>query len=246
MQNTDQWIPTKFVFDGAAWKTSPNRQEVHVSSRLMSDLMIGAYEAAISRYATGRLADIGCGKAPLYGLYADRVDEVLCVDWPQTAHGTSFIDVFCDLNKEIDIESAHVDTVVCTDVLEHLHQPAVFFGELARICRPGGTVILGVPYLYPIHEAPHDYCRHTEFSLRRLSDDAGFDVLELTPYGGGIQAVAVLFLKSIASRSRVLGLLEPGVRQLSKMALVRRLAQRHAAELPLGYCLVARKRAASV
>lgn len=210
----------------------------------MSDLMIGAYAAAIARHAKGRLADIGCGKAPLFGLYGDRVEEVVCIDWPHTVHGTSFIDVYCDLNEAIDLPSAHVDTVICTDVLEHLHQPAVFFGELARICRPGGVVILGAPYLYPIHEAPHDYCRHTEFSLRLLSERAGLDVVELTPYGGGIQAVAVLFLKSIAGRSRILELVEPGVRRLSKLSMVRRFAQRHAAELPLGYCLVARKRAA--
>jgi SAM-dependent methyltransferase len=244
MQNIEQWAPTKFVFDGTHWKTSLNREDVHVSSRLMSDLMIAAYQGAISRHAKGRLADIGCGKAPLYGLYGGKVDEVICIDWPQSAHGTSFIDVFCDLNKEIDIPTGHVDTVICTDVLEHLHQPGAFFDELARVCRPGGTVILGVPYLYPIHEAPHDYCRHTEFSLRLLCEQSRLEVLELTPYGGGIQAVAVLFLKSIAGRSRILELLEPGVRRLSKLPPVRRFAERYAAELPLGYCLVARKRGA--
>jgi SAM-dependent methyltransferase len=241
MKNQDQWKPTKFVFDGASWTTSLNRREVQQSSRLASVLMISAYADVISRYARGVLADIGCGKVPLYGIYSKKVDETICVDWPGTAHGTSFIDIFCDLNDNIEIPSSSVDTALCTDVLEHLHQPGVFFDELARICRPGGTIILGVPYLYPIHEAPHDYCRHTEFSLRRMCDRAALEVLELKPYGGGVQAVAVLFLKAIAGRSGLMSVVEPVVRRLSLLGPVRRLAARKSAELPLGYCLVARK-----
>jgi SAM-dependent methyltransferase len=241
MKNQEQWKPTKFAFDGATWTASFNPREVQRSSRLISNLMVSAYADAISRYAHGVLADIGCGKAPLYGVYSKHVDETICVDWPGTAHGTSFIDVFCDLNDEIKIASSYVDTALCTDVLEHLYQPSVFIGELARICRPGGIVILGVPYLYPIHEAPHDYCRHTEFSLRRLCDRAGLEVLELRPYGGGVQAVAVLFLKLIGGWSRVMMVVEPVVRRLSLSGPFRRAAARKSAELPLGYCLVARK-----
>jgi hypothetical protein len=50
--------------------------------------------------------------------------------------------------------------------------------------RPGGLLFFTVPFLWPLHDAPHDHYRYTPFALERLLSEAGFDEIELTPRGG--------------------------------------------------------------
>ena len=52
-----------------------------------------------------------------------------------------------------------------------------------------GKLILSVPFLYGVHEAPHDYHRWTAFKLRAFCEANGLKVLELQPYGGGLEVV---------------------------------------------------------
>lgn len=43
------------------------------------------------------------------------------------------------------LDAARFDLVVCEQVLEHLHNPAVALSEMARVLRPGGHMVLGIP-----------------------------------------------------------------------------------------------------
>ena len=56
--------------------------------------------------------------------------------------------------------------------------------KTARLLKPDGKLILGVPFLYWLHEEPHDYYRYTEFALDRFCQLSGLRLVELTPYGG--------------------------------------------------------------
>ena len=59
-----------------------------------------------------------------------------------------------------------------------------------RVLKDNGHVILSVPHLSPIHEAPHDYFRYTEYGLNSLLTSRGFRVLELHPAGGLLSFLA--------------------------------------------------------
>ena len=50
--------------------------------------------------------------------------------------------------------------------------------------RPGGALILSVPHLSEIHEAPHDYFRYTRFGLESLMELAGLEVDRVEEAGG--------------------------------------------------------------
>jgi hypothetical protein len=63
-----------------------------------------------------------------------------------------------------------VGTVICTAVLEHVPDPAARARDEPR-AQARRSSILSVPFLAPIHEAPHDYVRYTRCA--RL-DRAGF------------------------------------------------------------------------
>jgi SAM-dependent methyltransferase len=62
--------------------------------------------------------------------------------------------------------------------------------EVHRVLKPGGSLLLTVPFLWPLHEVPHDLCRYTPFALRDLVESAGFQVKELRALGGYDRSLA--------------------------------------------------------
>jgi SAM-dependent methyltransferase len=94
------------------------------------------------------------------------------------------LDWIGDLTAIPDVPSERFDNVVCHQVLEHVPRPQAAIGELARVLRSGGGLVLSVPHLSRLHEMPHDYFRYTGAGLRVLIEDAGLEIVEISPYGG--------------------------------------------------------------
>jgi SAM-dependent methyltransferase len=177
LRNIEDWRPTKFVRTARGLRASRIPAHVSVSSRFMVDNVAPYYERAIRAHAHGRLLDMGCGYVPLYDVYRDVVSENICIDWQNTQHVNPYLDQMVDLTGALPFESASFDTVLLTDVLEHIPEPLNLMCEIARILRPGGKLILGVPFLYWLHEAPHDYYRYSEFALRRFCQLSGLHIV---------------------------------------------------------------------
>ncbi len=150
----------------------------------MASVTADAYNEHMRQRVQGRLLDLVCGKVPFYEFYRDLVSEVVCVDWPGSAHGNQHVDTVANLTIPLPLEDESCDTILASRVLEHLPEPAVFWSEVSRIIRPGGRIIMTVPFLDRIHESPHDYCRHTDFALRRGAENCGLEVELLEPLGG--------------------------------------------------------------
>jgi hypothetical protein len=53
-----------------------------------------------------------------------------------------------------------------------------------RVLRPGGTLVVTVPFSFRLHAEPEDYWRFTSHALRRLCDESGLAVEALEPRGG--------------------------------------------------------------
>lgn len=185
MKNEAAWRPTKFNFDAQGQLEVPGAPgEVSVGSLLITGLVAQWYRKQLPAHARGSLLELGAGKMPLYGLYRPLVDEVICTDWDGSLHGNQFIDFPCDLSQGVPLPDAFVDTIVMSDVLEHLYAPQRTMAEMHRLLRPGGRALLNAPFYYWVHEEPHDYYRYTQFALKRMADEAGFKVLCLDPVGG--------------------------------------------------------------
>ncbi len=50
-----------------------------------------------------------------------------------------------DIQERTPFESEYFDMVLCEQVLEHLDDPAAAMSEIARVLRPGGLLVIGVP-----------------------------------------------------------------------------------------------------
>ena len=245
MRHADQWNQTKYVVVGGHLRASTDRAHVGVGSRLVADSVAGWYEVLLPTYARGRLADLGCGTVPLYAAYRDHVEEVICVDWPQSPHRVSHVDVTADLNRPLPFADSQFDTLVLSDVLEHVAEPNLLWAEMARVLRPGGYLLLNVPFLYGVHEAPHDYYRYTRHALARFAAACGLETVLLEPVGGSVAVLSDLTAKHLAHVPLVgTGLaiaLQAVARWLSRTALGRRLELRTAEHFPIGYVMVVRR-----
>jgi SAM-dependent methyltransferase len=140
----------------------------------------------------GNVLDVGC---------ADRWVETQCspdahymgLDLPLTGKGlyAAVPDLFADAAR-LPLLKASVDAVCCLEVLEHVRDPYAALAEFSRVLKPGSTMLFSMPFLYPIHDAPHDFQRLTEYGLRRDFDAAGFDIVELRKSGHALHAAALL------------------------------------------------------
>jgi len=245
MRNADRWVASKFVLRNDTLATSPDVTELAVGSRLVAGLVAKNYEQGIREYARGRLLDVGCGKAPLYGFYRRFVDRTLTVDWPRSRHGNTYVDCACDLNHPLPFADGQFDTIVMSDVLEHVAEPLTLCSETSRILRPGGSLLLNVPFLYWLHERPHDYYRYTEYGLRHLLQAGGLHIVVMKAIGGSPEVLADLIAKHLAVAPLVGKAMAVAVQHAAlcfvRVGIGRRASERSSALFPLGYFVVARK-----
>jgi len=140
-------------------------------------------EAALDTYATGRLIDVGCGIKPYKKFLADRVSEHIGIDLEDGTHGTSAVD---QVGSAYDTgePDGKADTVLMTQVFEHLEEPAQGLRESYRILAPGGHLVLSTDFAWHLHEEPRDFFRYSPHGLRYLFEQAGFEVLSVKPVTG--------------------------------------------------------------
>lgn len=154
----------------------------------------------VEQYAAGRCLDAGSGRSPWKPLLAERGIQVLSLDVEDRA---GEVDIIADLQHMPVIEDASVATVLCTQVLEHLPRPWDAMAEICRVLSPGGHLILSVPHLSVIHEAPHDYYRYTRYGLTALCEQAGLEVVRIEEAGGLISflshAVSMVLFCTLAA-----------------------------------------------
>ena len=131
-------------------------------------------------YVQGRLLDVGCGRKPYRTLYAKRVSWHLGVDIPRSPHHTA--DVFGDA-QALPFRSASFDTVLCTHVLVHVPEPHQAIGEMSRVLKAGGVLILSARQMWHVY-TPRDYYRFTAVGLRYLAEQHGLEVVSVIPVGG--------------------------------------------------------------
>lgn len=140
----------------------------------------------------GDLYDLGCGEAPYKDFFLRYASTYTAVDWSGSCHDTS-PDVVADLNKAFPIGSDVADTIVSLSVIEHLCEPANFLSECYRILKPGGHLLLQVPWQWWIHEAPYDFYRFTPYGLKYLLEKAGFQGVTVEAQSGFCTTLVLKF-----------------------------------------------------
>jgi SAM-dependent methyltransferase len=132
-----------------------------------------------------KILDVGAGLCP-YKKYFNKavyISQDLCVNGDNTNWNFSHIDIKSDAS-DMPIEENTFDYILCTSVLEHLSHSGKAFREFSRVLRKKGRLFLIVPLTVGEHHEPFDYFRFTQFGLKLLAQENGFDVIEIKRQGG--------------------------------------------------------------
>lgn len=236
-------------------RVTANRQAIDAdlagdaeARKRLSPTLFGLTEAvvpALRARAKGDLLDAGCGTQPFRAMLEEQVDRYVALDIEARSED---VDHIGDVEDMAVVPTASVDTVLCSEVLEHVPHPAKAAGELARVLKPGGTLIVTVPFMARLHEEPHDYFRYTRHGLRRLLVEAGFEIDDIVETGSlfsflGHQVSVVLLgltwhrpvLRRLARVINDVAVVRPAV-LLDRVTRMSRL-------LPLGYVVTATRQA---
>ena len=136
---------------------------------------------------SGMLLDVGCGKMPYkeFILQNSMVTSYVGLDIESALNYDPTIKPdFTWKGKVMPFESDSFDCAFGTEVLEHCPEPEVVLKEVLRVLKPGGIFFFTVPFLWNLHEVPHDEYRYTPFSLERHLKNSGFNAIEIKATGG--------------------------------------------------------------
>lgn len=124
---------------------------------------------------SGKLLDIGCGTKPYRSLFT--VDSYIGLDIDSEATRQCGIADRLYNGNTFPFPDSSFDSALCNQVLEHVFNPDKFLAEIARILKPGGVLLLTVPFVWDEHEQPYDFARYSSFGLRSLLEKQGFKIL---------------------------------------------------------------------
>lgn len=193
--------------------------------------------AAMASGLEGRFLNIGAG---------GEVDSTL------RSHGVDFISIDIDEKRGPDLvmdacdlafEDNDFAAIFSIEVLEHIPTPHVAVSEMLRVLKPGGLVFLSTPFVFGIHDAPHDYFRYTRYGLQYLFRD--FEIIRLEERNSYIEGLCVILLRLVMAEDKksrnfgiasavLLAVLSPVVFLARKLVPSRNVTT--------GYTLIARKR----
>lgn len=149
--------------------------------------------------------DVGAGRGDFAGLFSGEGYLALDVyPYPE-------VDLVCDLTRVTPFRAGSFDRILLMNVLEHVYQGAALISVLARLLKPGGELIVAVPFLLKVHQAPVDFARYTHFALRRLGEEAGLETALLEGFydpaalvGEGTRNIRYTVLQRLPRSKRIL------------------------------------------
>lgn len=153
--------------------------------------------AFASGFAKGKLLDIGCGNKPYQSLFIHHIRQYIGLD-KYAPHA----DIKEDINSA-NIALQSFDTILSTQVLEHVPDPNLFLQKISKLLKKNGIVIITAPLVAALHEEPNDYYRFTKYALQNLFTKNGLQILILKEEGDWISSTTTMsafYLESTCNR----------------------------------------------
>jgi len=131
-------------------------------------------------YLKGRLLDAGCGQQPYRSMLSCD-----CYIGRDVADGFDITAMKFEYNE--------FDSILCTQVLEHVPDVEVAFREFYRVLKSDGYLCITVPFMVRLHGIPDDYWRFSEYGIELLFKQFGFKKVLIESMGGFMTAQCFLW-----------------------------------------------------
>ncbi|MBW8015803.1 MAG: class I SAM-dependent methyltransferase [Planctomycetes bacterium] len=89
------------------------------------------------------------------------------------------VDIVQDMTVDFDrlsevFDNKRFGTIFCLSVLEHCENPFKMAENITRLLKPGGHIVLSVPFCWQIHGYPQDFWRFTPQGIKKLFSEIDF------------------------------------------------------------------------
>lgn len=206
-------------------------------------LRLAEHKALSVLTLSGRVLDLGGDKNSEYLRFFGGQFETTTLNYSEKARP----DILHDLEKPLPLADNTYDHVLLINVLEHIFEYRTLLLEAVRVLKPGGTIVIVVPFLFPVHPSPEDFHRFTASALRRELGGAGLQDVSVQSLGGGVFESRYLLLDRLMPRPlRLVRFYASRYVARALDAIMRRLAhvmkKKYLQEdYSLGYCAVGSK-----
>ncbi|MFQ5902390.1 MAG: class I SAM-dependent methyltransferase [Candidatus Binatia bacterium] len=151
---------------------------------------------AVTPYLRGVLLDLGSGSKPYRNAFSPYVSQHIGLEYAPyyryfSLHQTLSADC-CGDGRALPFRTGSCDVAFASEVLSYIEQVDAVMAEVYRVLKPGGTLIVTEPFLYPLRDTVVDAWRMTPLSLHGLAVRSGFSVEQVVPLGGFWVTVALL------------------------------------------------------
>ena len=159
-----------------------------------------------SHYIKGDVLDVGAGHYDRYKkFFSVGVSKYIKMD---IAHREN-VDLVGSADS-IPLPDASVDSIVCTQVLEHVKYPEKCIREAYRVLKTGGFALYTAPQMNELHEIPYDFFRYTKYGLISMFEESGFKIIECSQRGGFFSTLTQMIIRYTTDKlnlysSKVLG-----------------------------------------
>jgi SAM-dependent methyltransferase len=130
----------------------------------------------VLKYLNGHVLNAGCGARDITSfLVSNGAKSVEHCDLktpiPQA--------IIADLTSVPRADNTY-DSILCNAVLEHAEFPDRVVDELSRLLKPGGYMVLCVPFIQPYHPAP-DFRRYSREGMEQLARVHNLEIIAINP-----------------------------------------------------------------
>lgn len=155
----------------------------------------------------GKLLDFGCGSKPYKELF-EKADEYIGIDLKIEGREENhqYVDKFYD-GKVIPFDDNTFDSLLCTEVLEHVFNIEELLKEFNRVLKKGGKALITTPFMWEEHEMPYDFARYTTPALKHLYTKHGFEVVCNFKTGNYVEVISQFslnYIKNILPSNKII------------------------------------------
>ena len=160
-----------------------------------SDWLVMRQMAVVVREMAGRVArpadvaiDYGCGSMPYRPVFVEAGCTYLGADFAGQA------EIGIDDSGRLGVGDARADLLLSFQVLEHVRDLDAYFGEIERVLRADGLLLLSTHGVWLYHPHPEDHRRWTREGLVSEIESHGFQVAECVAVVGPLAWTTILRL----------------------------------------------------